>query len=150
MKMKYNITREKFNLLAILFCLAGDIQFIRYLYYRFTDFDKGWEFIRQLQKTGDIPSDIPDAYFTDLFELTANLVSWSLAAALLFHGILYFFFHKEKPFPRKYMTLLAWSGVVGSLSMIIATLDLSSLLWLIQTGLYLYVALGLKWFAKHS
>ena len=122
---------------------AGDFIILFYLYCKGSDYDY---FSRTLdQMNMSLPEDLREQLFGQYF----RMLVFGIVLVALFHALIYWLWHKQKSYARKYLTLYMWvSGplcLLAGLSML-ASLSPWGLAFLFCGLNFLFIAFGLRRF----
>ncbi len=142
-----HFTPHRFHRWVLYSSVASDFIILLYLYLRASDEAYFAKMLDQLDGQGHhFPAEFREA----LFAQWLSMLTVGILLAALFHAFIYFLWHKQKSYARKYLALYAWvSGplcLLGGLGLLF-TLSPWGLAF-IPLGLnFLFVAMGLKRFA---
>jgi|GEM_PF-3774411 hypothetical protein len=148
------LSPNKFKALSIACCASGDIAVAVYLYFKFAVYEN---FIVPMRQAFDIatqanptfPMQLSPALEMELFGLIRNTVIASIALVFVIHGLIYLGFWLHKGFSYYYVKMLAWLGPVFCLLLWLPAIgagDWPMMYFFIQMFLFLFVAVGLKYF----
>ena len=147
MKQLYNkLTKKAFKRFAILFFFLGDLLSFSFIYYSFNNFILFKKIVENnLEKNGLSIRDLPHFQLDEIFQLINQTLILTIALFMVFHLIVYFFYYKDKFTAFFYLKILSFVAIFGCL--MIGVTEFTSFtifgpLFLIQAGLYSFIALG--------
>jgi predicted membrane protein len=146
-----NLNPKKFRFLSTVLLILCDFMILGFLYRKFTNKEM---FERILGLTFKInpqlnSRDLTPALSAQLYELLTNSLLSSLCLVLLYHFFIYIMWSKEKKFAANYIALYVWIAAPGTMiGALMGFTDnfLQSLLFLIWSGIFFFVAFGLSQF----
>jgi hypothetical protein len=152
MKRLYeNLDAKKFRSVSALLLLLCDFMILFFLYKKFTDKNM---FERMLSLTFKInpqlnSTDLTPALSSQLYQLLTNSLLTALCVVLLYHIFIYYMWLKEKKFAANYIALYVWIAAPATLISALLGIKesfLQSLLFLLWSVLFFFVAFGLSQF----
>lgn len=149
-----NLSPNKFKAFSIACCASGDIAIATYLYFKFAVYENFIGPMREAfalaaQANPNYPMQLSPALESELFQLIQLTVIATIALVFVIHSFIYLGFWFHKSFCYYYIKMMAWLGPIFCLLLwlpALSTGDWPMLYFFIQMFLFLFVALGLKYF----
>ena len=154
-KIYSSLNQHSFKKAAIIALIAGDIGILTYLYLKFSDrdlFQKSLDLVLQAMPIDQGGNFHPEMQ-SQLYSLMINALITMLILVFLYHLFVNFLWHKGKFIARGYLQVYAWTaGPLLAISGLFSLFSnpLLSLFFFLMSTLFLFVALGMKYFPEKN